>query len=191
MTTDQRNRQPRGPGGLRNRVMTLGLLLQPPRRSGAFLLGRSAPLPGGQLGTPPLLTATPVVSHSPHRSCNNFTGPAGKIVILHRRRSVSGYLLVQRTFRRLPLSLLREVFVFFFLGHELSPLMFGRYHSQTLIPQIRSHRSFSLGRKTLLQGHKGRTGADARREPAQAPLGGPPLGGPPLAGPAGLFDKSD
>jgi hypothetical protein len=108
-------------------------------------------LPGGQLGTRPLLTATPVVSHSPHRCCNNFTGSAGKIVIFHRRRLVSGYLLVQRTLRRLPLSLLREVFVFFFLGHELSPLMFGRYHSQTLIPQTSSHRSFSLGRKTLLR----------------------------------------
>jgi hypothetical protein len=49
------------------------------------------------------------------------------------------------------MSLLREVFVFFFLGHELSPLMFGRYHSQTLIAQTCSHRSFSLGRKTLLR----------------------------------------
>jgi hypothetical protein len=48
-----------------------------------------------------------------------------KIVILHRRRWLSGYLIGRCTLRRLSLSFLEKVLLFSFLGHELSPLMFG------------------------------------------------------------------
>jgi hypothetical protein len=84
------------------------------------------------------------VTRSHHRPHNNFPSPARKIVILHRRQWLSGYLLGWRTLRRLSLSFLGKVFLFSFLGHERSPLVFGlsskpNVNTSDQFPMLRGH----------------------------------------------------
>jgi hypothetical protein len=79
------------------------------------------------------------VTRSPRRSCDNFSRPAGKIVILHRRPWRSAP--VRRTLRRLPRWLPREVFSFFFIGHACR---LGTLSSQRLIPHSRSEFCFAV-----------------------------------------------
>jgi hypothetical protein len=93
-----------------------------PLRMAAISLPLGDPACSGLLTSP---ATAEWVTRSPHRPRNNFPSPARKIVILHRRQWLSGYLLGWRTLRRLSLSFLGKVFLFSFLGHELSPLMFG------------------------------------------------------------------